>query len=90
MLMETLNNYERVSRQKINKSKSRVSLFSKEHDQARQRVEEITGMSYKSLPIKYMGFPLYEGRRHYVMFSEMMSKILYRTGGWKNKLPSIG
>lgn len=90
LMMETLSNYERVSGQEFNKLKSSVSLSNKKDEQARQRVEAITGMTYKGFPIKYLGCPLYEGRKNYALFPELMGKILHRIGGWQNKFLSIG
>ncbi|XP_049400038.1 uncharacterized protein LOC125864161 [Solanum stenotomum] len=90
LMMDTLSTYERVCGQQINKLKSSVSLSGNEHIQAITKIEEITRMEYKKLPIKYLGCPLYEGRKNTVLFSEMMGKILNRTGGCHTKMLSVG
>ncbi|XP_015167940.1 uncharacterized protein [Solanum tuberosum] len=90
LMMKVLGNYEKVSGQEVNKMKSSVSLSNKEHSHSKRRIQEITGMTYKSLPIKYLGCPLYEGRKNNALFSGMMSKILHRIGGWQTKFLSIG
>lgn len=81
MLMNALSIYEKVSGQKINKHKSRVSLSSKAQAHDISRIEEITGIEHKEFPIKYLGCPLYEGRKTNAMFSELTSRILSKIGG---------
>ncbi|WMV51652.1 hypothetical protein MTR67_045037 [Solanum verrucosum] len=89
-MMDTLSPYERVCGQQINKLKSSVSLSGNEHIQAITKIEEITRMEYKKLPIKYLGCPPYEGRKNTALFSEMMGKILNRIGGCHTKMLSVG
>ncbi|KAM3301189.1 hypothetical protein P3S67_015690 [Capsicum chacoense] len=90
LLLETLNNYEQVSSQEINKMNSSISISSKGHPQAAQRVVKISEMDYKELLIKYLGCPLYKGRKKASLFVEIMCKIINRIERWPNELLSIG
>ncbi|KAG5582023.1 hypothetical protein H5410_052650 [Solanum commersonii] len=90
LMMNTFSTYERVCVQQINKLKSSVSLSGNKHIKAITKIEEITRMEYKKLPIKYLGCPLYEGRKNTALFSEIMGKILKRIGGCHTKMLSVG
>lgn len=48
------------------------------------RIEGITDMSHKTMPIKYLGCPLYAGRKKIVIFSEMVEKVISRITGWQS------
>ncbi|WMV42054.1 hypothetical protein MTR67_035439 [Solanum verrucosum] len=85
-----LSTYEKVSGQMVNKQKSSVSISPKEHYQAITKIKEITGIVHKSFPIKYLGCPLYVGRKTTNLFSDMMGKILNKIGGWHTKILSVG
>lgn len=81
LMMGALSTYEKVSGQMVNKQKSSVSISPKEHYQAITRIEEIIGIVHKSFPIKYLGCPLYIGRKTTTLFSDMMGKILNKIRG---------
>ncbi|XP_059301777.1 uncharacterized protein LOC132053678 [Lycium ferocissimum] len=89
-LMETLQTYEEVSGQLINRHKSSVSLASNEEQGAINRVELITGMVHKNFPIKYLGCPFFNGRKNAAIFSEIMSRVLSKINGWHTRFLSSG
>ncbi|XP_060183188.1 uncharacterized protein LOC132613157 [Lycium barbarum] len=90
LLMDTLNTYEAISGRLINKRKSGLVLASNATIDDIRRVEEITHMEHKSLPIKYLGCPLYVGRKTISMFSEIVGRTVNRINGWHTKLLSPG
>ncbi|XP_059306149.1 uncharacterized protein LOC132057525 [Lycium ferocissimum] len=90
LLMETLQTYEEVSGQLINRHKSSVSLASNVEQGAINRVELITGMVHKNFPIKYLGCPLFNGRKNAAVFSEMMNRVLSKINGWHTRFLSSG
>ena len=47
---------QKFSGQEVNKMKSSVSPYSEEHSQSKQRIQDITGKNYKSLPMKYLDY----------------------------------
>lgn len=90
MMMDILSTYEKNSGQLVNKHKSCVSLAPNQQAQEIERIEEITGKNHKDFPIKYLGCPLYIGKKNAAVFSNMISKVLSKIGGWQSKLLSIG
>ncbi|XP_060198361.1 uncharacterized protein LOC132627183 [Lycium barbarum] len=90
LLMETLQTYEEVSGRLINKHKSSVSLASNEEQRAINMVELITRMVHKNFPIKYLGCPLFNGRKNAAVFSEMMNRVLSKINGWHTRFLSSG
>lgn len=86
----TLSDYKRVSGQLVNKKKSCVILAPNAQLDSIARVERITGMEHIELLIKYLGCPLYVGRKKNSIFSEMINKVLNEILGWHAKLLATG
>nr|XP_009618786.1 uncharacterized protein LOC104110923 [Nicotiana tomentosiformis] len=90
LLMEALTGYEKISGQLVNKQKSCVILAPNTPPDEISRVEGITQMEHKVLPIKYLGCPLYVGRKKIFIFSEMITKVINKISGWHSKFFSTG
>lgn len=90
LVIDTLAKYERVSGQKINKSKSFFMLEQGASLNAISRGINITGMHFKQFPIKYLGFPLFARRQKISYFSELINKVTSKVRGWQTKLLSTG
>lgn len=56
--MATLQEYEKESRQKVNKEKSFFYLHHNVATDIAQQVEQMTGMNRGSFPMKYLGCPI--------------------------------
>jgi hypothetical protein len=48
-------------------------------------VEENTGFQYQSLPMLYLGVPLYKGHKKAVLFEDLINKMKRRLLGWENR-----
>ncbi|XP_060170788.1 uncharacterized protein LOC132601740 [Lycium barbarum] len=90
LMLKTLAKYEAISGQKINKAKCSFSVAIKTDLETISRLETLTGMKYEPLPIKYLGCPLYSGRKKNEYFSAMVSKVINRVRGWHLKFLSTG
>ena len=89
-VMGVLTDYQRVSGQLVNASKSCCLLSKKVSGLRSQRVGEETGFARKSLPITYLGCPLYEGRRSKSLFAGIIDKVQARLLSWQNRWLSRG
>uniref|UniRef100_A0A0V0H0B7 Putative ovule protein n=1 Tax=Solanum chacoense TaxID=4108 RepID=A0A0V0H0B7_SOLCH len=63
LILKTLESYENVSGQLINKNKSSYSLAPKAPQRTIRRIGRILDMEFENLPLKYLGFPIYFGRK---------------------------
>ncbi|KAL0406355.1 UNVERIFIED_CONTAM: hypothetical protein Slati_3949400 [Sesamum latifolium] len=72
--MDSLRNYEEISRQKVNHSKSSF-IPRKKANLIAQRIKIITGFSRKELPITYLGAPLYKGNKKKILYENLMDKV---------------
>ncbi|XP_015168633.1 uncharacterized protein [Solanum tuberosum] len=89
-IMETLNTYEEVSDQLINKAKSHFMAPTNTPSDVILLIEEITGFSQKSSPITYLGCPLYIGRQRIIYYSELVAKVVKKISDWQSRILSFG
>ncbi|GAV67189.1 hypothetical protein CFOL_v3_10698 [Cephalotus follicularis] len=85
-----LKEYEEFSGQLINRDKS---CFVVSSTMTRQRTDLISAWSNfegQSLPIKYLGIPLFKGRARALYFEDLVERISSRIQNWKCKLLSFG
>ncbi|WMV11057.1 hypothetical protein MTR67_004442 [Solanum verrucosum] len=90
MMMHKLDIYEKISGQKINKSKSGFIVHPKASDIFKNEVKAITGFSNIKLPFTYLGSPIFVGRKKICYFNDMVVKISNKVMGWHTKTLSIG
>ncbi|XP_027096071.1 uncharacterized protein [Coffea arabica] len=90
LVMNVLHSYVSVSGQKVNHQKSCFLLHSTIPRVRKSMVAEITGFQPREFPVKYLGCPLYVGRRKKCYFSEICDSIVGRVLSWKGKLLSYG
>ncbi|KAL0411762.1 UNVERIFIED_CONTAM: hypothetical protein Slati_3765900 [Sesamum latifolium] len=88
-LMHFLRNYEELSGQKINHTKS-AFIPGKKANLIAQRIKNITGFSMKALPITYLGAPLYKGNRRKILNENLIDKVRARISGWEHCHLSYG
>ncbi|XP_060202283.1 uncharacterized protein LOC132630733 [Lycium barbarum] len=90
IIMDILQEYEKVSGQMINKRKSSFYLFSKVSQEISEQVETITGFVRGHFPFTYLGVPITHARKRKVDYTELLKKIKDRLQTWKGKLLSYG
>lgn len=54
------------------------------------RLRKLSGIKQGEFPIKYLGYPIYYGRKKNVYFEECIRKISRRILFWPNKFLSLG
>ncbi|KAH0700980.1 hypothetical protein KY284_015195 [Solanum tuberosum] len=89
-MMKVLREYEYVSGQLINLSKSFVYLHEKVPIPDCSRIRKLTGIGQGSFPFTYLGCPIFYGRRRSDHFEELLKKVRKRILLWQNKLLSFG
>ena len=62
LIMKVLKDYEKISGQKVNHTKSYFLAHASLLGVRRRIVTQITGFHAQSFPVKYLGCPLYSGR----------------------------
>ncbi|XP_027182183.1 uncharacterized protein LOC113780597 [Coffea eugenioides] len=88
LVKRVLTTYEAVFGQMINAGKSCFLLHPKVCPSKKMAIQRLTGFMYKSFPIKYLGFPLYCGRRKKDYFGGLCQAILLRLQSWQNRVLS--
>lgn len=87
-MLSFLQEYEHISRHRINPQKSCFLTHRNIANFKRQIIAWTTGFTYRCLPITYLGAPLYIGPKKVFLFDELVAKILEWITGWKNKILS--
>ncbi|XP_059310047.1 uncharacterized protein LOC132061210 [Lycium ferocissimum] len=86
--MDTLQEYEEISGQLINKRKSSFYMFSKVSNELSQQVAAVTGFVRGKFPFTYLGVPITHVRKRKVDYTELLKKVKDRLQTWKGKLLS--
>ena len=71
-VMQTIGWYEEVSGQQINVDKSDFLVHDMTPSRCVARVWQVTGFVLKSLPVRYLGCPLFSGRRKSMYFMDLV------------------
>lgn len=88
--MRVLNEYEEVSSQRVNKSKSSFYLHNNTHLGVTIRLRRLSEIRQGNFPINYLGCPVFCGRPKISYFEEILRKIVRGISTWNNKLLSFG
>ncbi|WMV39129.1 hypothetical protein MTR67_032514 [Solanum verrucosum] len=80
-ILKTLESYERVSGQSINKNKCSYTMAHTTPLISIKRVGKNFRMRYEHLSIKYLGCPIYDGRKLFEIFTDLICKITNRIKG---------
>ncbi|EOY25454.1 Uncharacterized protein TCM_026877 [Theobroma cacao] len=89
-ILAFLQEYEEISRQRINAQKSCFVTHTNVSSSRRQIIAQTTGFNHQLLPITYLGAPLYKGHKKVILFNDLVAKIEERITGWENKILSPG
>lgn len=85
-----LKSYEKGTGQQISRSKSSF-VISKTCMSAHIRfLSTITGIKVSSLPFKYFGCMLYQGRKRKVFFQHIADSVTRKLNGWVGRIMSPG
>ncbi|XP_060210793.1 uncharacterized protein LOC132637772 [Lycium barbarum] len=90
MIMDTLQEYEKISGQLINKRKSSFYMFNKVSNELSQQVAAVTGFVRGQFPFTYLGVPITHARKRKVDYTELLKKVKDKLQTWKGKLLSYG
>lgn len=75
---------------KINKNKSCFLVDKRMIVEKKHQISQISGFSAKAFLVKYLGCPLYIGRRKSEYFADIAQSILFCIMTWKSRLLSLG
>lgn len=87
LLMNTLQEYERQSGQKINRDKSVFFVHNMAAHRDIQLIEECSGFPRGKFPLTYL---IGHARKRKTHFADLMKKVLNKLQVWKGKLLSFG
>nr|XP_027064499.1 uncharacterized protein LOC113690699 [Coffea arabica] len=90
LVMRVVEDYCEVSGQKINKQKSAFLVHPRLSPYRCSIIRHLTGFQNRSFPIRYLGCPLYTGRRKKEYFGEVCKAIVGRILFWKQRILSPG
>ncbi|XP_055823323.1 uncharacterized protein LOC129891877 [Solanum dulcamara] len=90
LIMKTLQMYEGISGQLINKDKSQILIPTNTPVDIMDRVVTITGYKCTHGLMTYLGCPLYIGRQRVIYFTGIVSKVIAKIQGWQTKMLSYG
>ncbi|XP_070027770.1 uncharacterized protein [Nicotiana sylvestris] len=90
LVMKQIGNYEDRSGQLVNRDKTVFLTAPKTSANIINRIRQCSGFMDKNFPLNYLGCPLYVGRKRTEYFDILLSKIVKRLNGWKDKLLSYG
>lgn len=86
MMMQVLKDYERVSGQINNLSKSFMYLHEKTSVAVGRRLRRWTGIGQGQFPFTYLGCPIFYGRKKKEHCEGLVKKITGKILSWKSKL----
>ncbi|KAK6131947.1 hypothetical protein DH2020_034308 [Rehmannia glutinosa] len=89
LLMDFLTQYQLVSGQLLNHNKSDFICGAKVGNVCIQNCLHVTGFYQKTLPVIYLGAPLFKGRCKSSLFDILLSKVKDKISGWDRLLLSM-
>ncbi|XP_019225765.1 PREDICTED: uncharacterized protein LOC109207323 [Nicotiana attenuata] len=90
LIMNNIKNYGKASEQKLNVDKCFFVTAPNTKAGRINRIRRTTGFMDKQFPFKYLGYPIYTGRKKICYFEEMVAKIVKKISGWQGKMLSYG
>ncbi|XP_069152141.1 uncharacterized protein [Solanum lycopersicum] len=90
IIMKTIELYEAVSDQQVNKEKSFFMVTANTGYDIIEEIKTATGFNRKNSPINYLGCPLYSGGQRIIYYSELVEKVIKKISGWHSKLLNFG
>ena len=84
--MKTIEEYELVSYQKVNKDKKNFMVTAKTKQDIIETIKIETSFGMKNIPITYLGCTLYIGGQRNIYYSEVVEKIIQKISRWQTKI----
>lgn len=84
--MNTLNDFCHASGLKINTLKSKAMCSRMVHGDRKQRIKEISSISFVADLGHYLGFPLVKGRVARNVYNDILDKVSKKLASWKGNL----
>ncbi|PKU82762.1 Putative ribonuclease H protein [Dendrobium catenatum] len=82
--------FEAVSGLIFNKTKSGFVISKNVNHNRVMDIKNLSGFSQVVLPLKYLGIPLFKGRKKTFLFEELISKVHNRLSSWDSNFLSFG
>ncbi|KAG5595312.1 hypothetical protein H5410_036544 [Solanum commersonii] len=89
-IMIVLQDYEKQSRQKVNKENSFFYLHQNVAAGISLQVEQCTGMSKGSFPLKYLGCSITHSRKNKEHYTDLFDRVRGKLQAWKGNKLSFG
>lgn len=80
-----LDLFEQCSGQVINKLKSAVLFSTNTHNDKKKAVRNVLGVERETMNEKYLGLPVFVGRKKSTIFAYLKDRVWQRIQGWKEK-----
>nr|XP_027121309.1 uncharacterized protein LOC113738257 [Coffea arabica] len=87
---QIIENYGAVSGLEINVQKCGFMVHAKLPSHCVARVRRVTGFGLKSFPVRYLGCPLFVGRRKCLYFMELVQSVISKVSSWRSSFLSHG
>lgn len=89
-MMKVLSDYENISGQMINKSKSSFYVHDNTPLIMAIRLRRLTGVKQGNFPFTYLGYPVFYGRKTKSYFEDLVRKVANRIFSWHNRFLTFG
>lgn len=83
LITDTLEKYEKISGQKVNKEKSAIYLHHSVPGGEAVLAEVAMGILRKDFPFTYLGCPMFYRRKQKVYFQQMIQRVGFKIQAWK-------
>ncbi|GAA0142553.1 reverse transcriptase [Lithospermum erythrorhizon] len=89
-IMSFLDHYQSVSGQLINREKSSWITSNKAAPARCSIIQRATGFRKGTMPFKYLGVPIFKGKKQIFLFDDLIEKIRGRLHSWSSNFLSFG
>lgn len=89
-VVDTLERYEIVSGQKVNKDNSAIYLHKGVYQDIIIMAEVALGILRKDFPFTYLRCPIFHMKKNKLFYQTLMNKVSSKLQGWKGKILSYG
>ncbi|XP_059277530.1 uncharacterized protein LOC132031564 [Lycium ferocissimum] len=89
-ITKILKQYEKESGQEINIEKSVFLTATNSPEDRRRMIGRITGYKHQCFPMKYLGCPIFPGRKRLSYFTDIAKSVMNKAQGWQGNILSSG
>ncbi|XP_060200737.1 uncharacterized protein LOC132629008 [Lycium barbarum] len=84
MITKVLKQYEKEAGQEINIEKSVFLTASHSPEDRRRMISRITGYKHQFFPMKYLGCPIFPGKKRLSYFADIAKSVMNKAQGWQD------